>query len=110
MDGVEFSVETRTPSKDIYAGRACPGLRITVTDRDAARPLRIFAELAVALRDLEPNDFKLNWTHSRRLVGSERFHKLYESGATAAEITHLFDAEAAGFERTRAPFLLYGDE
>ena len=107
MDGVDFSVETRTPSKDIYAGQACAGLRITVTDRDAARPLRIFAELAAALRDLQPNDFKLDWTHSRRLVGSERFHTLYEAGATGAEITHLFDAEASEFEKTRAPFLLY---
>ncbi|MFI5348682.1 MAG: exo-beta-N-acetylmuramidase NamZ domain-containing protein [Elusimicrobiota bacterium] len=107
MDGVDFSVETRTPSKDIYAGKPCAGLRITVTARDAARPLRVFAELVAALRDLQPNDFKLDWTHSRRLVGSERFHKLYDSGATGAEMTHLFDSEASEFEKTRAPYLLY---
>ena len=110
LEGVDFSAETRTPSKDIYAGQACPGLSIVVTDRDTARPLRVFAELAAALRDLEPNEFKLDWTHTRRLVGRERFFELYTAGATGAEIARLFDADAAEFEKTRAPFLLYGNE
>jgi uncharacterized protein YbbC (DUF1343 family) len=107
LEGVDFYVETRTPSKDIYAGRSCPGLRIVVTDRDAARPLRVFAELAAALRDLQPNDFKLDWTHTRRLVGRERFRELYESGATGAEIARLFETDSAEFEKTREPYLLY---
>ena len=106
LEGVAFAVESHTPSKDIYAGQACAGLRIVVTDRGAARPLRVFAELAAALRDTQP-DFKLTWTKTRRLVGRERFFELYTAGATGAEIARLFDADAAEFEKTRAPFLLY---
>ena len=109
LEGVTFSAETRTPSKDIYAGQACPGLRMVVTDREAARSLRVFAELAAALRDTQPN-FKLTWNHTRRLVGRERFFELYSSGATGAEIARLFEADAAEFEKTRAPYLLYGDK
>src|SRR6185312_594719 len=77
LEGVAFSVKTRTPSKDIYAGQSCRGLRLVVTDREAARPLRVFAELAAALRDTQP-EFKLSWNHTRRLVGRERFRELYE--------------------------------
>jgi len=106
LEGVAFSVKTRTPSKDIYAGQSCRGLRLVVTDREAARPLRVFAELAAALRDTQP-EFKLSWNHTRRLVGRERFRELYESGATGADIARLFEADAAEFEKTRTPFLLY---
>jgi uncharacterized protein YbbC (DUF1343 family) len=110
LEGVEFSAETRTPTKDVYAGRSCPGLRIKVTDRDAVRPLRVFVQLAVALRDLHPKDFQLRWEHTRRLVGRHRFVELYEAGAPASEILAVFDEDAARFAAARAPYLLYPDK
>jgi uncharacterized protein YbbC (DUF1343 family) len=110
LEGVEFSAETRTPTKSEYAGQACPGLRITVADRDAARPLRVFARLAVALRDLHPKEFDLRWNASRKLIGRKAFKELYDRGAGAAEIESLFDSDAAAFETGRAPYLLYGDK
>ena len=109
LEGVEFSAETRTPTKDKYAGQPVPGLRIVVTDRDAARPLRMFARLVVALRDRHPNDFELRWDSSRKLIGRKMFKELYDRGADAAAIERLFDQDAAEFEKTREPFLLYGD-
>jgi uncharacterized protein YbbC (DUF1343 family) len=110
LEGVEFSAETRAPTKDKYAGRAIPGLRIVVTNREAARPLRVFARLVVALRDRHPDDFDLNWNASRKLIGRREFKDLYDRGADAAEIERLFDRDAAEFERTRAAFLLYRNE
>jgi uncharacterized protein YbbC (DUF1343 family) len=110
LEGVEFSAETRTPSKDKYAGQAIPGLRIVVTDRESARPLRVFARLVVALRDRHPKDFELHWTSSRKLIGRKDFKTLYDRGADAAEIERLFDQDASEFEKNRLPFLLYGDE
>jgi uncharacterized protein YbbC (DUF1343 family) len=107
LEGVEFSAETRTPSKDKFAGQAIPGLRIVVTDRDAARPLRVFARLVVALRDRHPDDFNLNWNASKKLIGRKEFKALYDRGADAAEIERLFDLDASEFEKTRTPFLLY---
>jgi uncharacterized protein YbbC (DUF1343 family) len=107
LEGVEFSAETRTPSKDKYAGQAIPGVRIVVTDRAAARPLRVFARLVVALRDRHPDDFNLNWNASKKLIGRKEFKALYDRGADAAEIERLFDLDAAEFEKSRAPFLLY---
>ena len=109
LEGVSFSVETRTPSKDKYVSQAIPGVRIVVTDRAAARPLKIFARLVAALRDRHPKDFDLHWTASRKLIGSKAFKELYDRGAGAAEIEALFERDAAEFEKARAPFLLYGD-
>lgn len=109
LPGVEFSTETRTPSKSEYAGRAVPGLRITVTDRDALRPLRVFAHLAVALRDRNGKDFDLRWKASRKLIGLKEFKELYDRGARPEEFEALFDRDAAAFEKARAPFLLYDD-
>ena len=109
LEGVEFSAETRTPTKDKYAGQAIPGLRVVVTDRAAARPLRVFARLVVALRDRHPDDFDLRWNASRKLIGRREFKELYDRGASAAEIERLFDLDSAEFEKARAPFLLYGD-
>ncbi len=109
LEGVEFSAETRTPSKDKYAGRSIPGLRIKVTDREAARPLRVFARLVVALRERHPKDFDLHWNASRKLIGRKEFKELYDRGADAAELERLFDQDSAEFRKTRAPYLLYGE-
>lgn len=110
LPGVAFSAETRTPSKDKYAGQAVPGLRMTVTDRKAVRPLRVFARLAAALRDRHHGDFDLAWKDSRKLIGLAAFKAWYDSGEPPEALEKLFDAQAAAFARSRAPYLLYTDE
>lgn len=110
LQGVEFFARTLTPTKDKYAGREIPGLRIVVTDRAAARPLRVFAHLVAALRDRHPNDFDLHWSASYKLIGRNEFKELYDLGAGAAEFERLFARDAAEFGKIRAPFLLYSDQ
>ena len=110
LTGVRFSTQTWTPSKSEYAGRSCPGVRMTVTDRDAARPLSVFAHLVTALRDRHPKEFDLRWSDSRKLIGLAAFKELYDRGAGAAELERRFDADAAAFKTARAPYLLYPDE
>jgi uncharacterized protein YbbC (DUF1343 family) len=110
LEGVEFSAETRTPSKSEYAGESIPGLRIVATDRETARPLRVFARLVTALRDRHAQDFNLHWNTSRKLIGRKAFKELYDRGADAAEIERLFDRDAAEFEKARIPYLLYPDK
>ncbi|MFI5363080.1 MAG: exo-beta-N-acetylmuramidase NamZ domain-containing protein [Elusimicrobiota bacterium] len=110
LEGIEFSAETRTPTKDKYAGQSIPGIRIVVTNRATARPLRAFARLVVALRDRHPQEFDLKWNASRKLIGRKAFKELYDRGADAAEIERLFDQDAAEFEKARAPNLLYGEQ
>lgn len=109
LPGIRFSTQTYTPSKSEYAGKICPGVRMTVTDRDAVRPLRVFAHLVTALRDRHPKEFDLRWSDSRKLIGLAAFKEMYDRGAGAAEFERRFDADAAAFEKAREPYLLYRD-
>jgi uncharacterized protein YbbC (DUF1343 family) len=115
LAGIEFSVENHTPSKSLYAGVLCRGVRLRITDRGRVRPLAVFAHLAAGLRDLSPRDFQLNWksptaeAETRKLVGVSAFKTLYDRGATGAELAAVMDPDTSEFRNARKPFLLYGD-
>lgn len=107
LPGVTFSAETRAPSKDKYAGVPVPGLRMTVTDRKAARPLRVFAALIAALRDRHAGELDLGWATTRKMVGLKDFKAWYDSGEGPQALEKGLDAGAAAFARARKPYLLY---
>lgn len=107
VEGVEFSPQEYTPSKSVFAGQACRGVRITVTDRDAMRPLTVFRKLALALRDLHPKEFEWRWDEAKRMVGVDEFRLLWETGADEAAFLGLFDKGPRDFEEPRKAVLLY---
>lgn len=110
LRGVTFSAQTFTPTKDKYAGRAVPGLRMTVTDRKDVHPLRVFSRLAAFLRDRHSADFDLNWKDSRKLIGWKGFKHWYDSGEKAEALDREYEAQARAFDEARQPYLLYPDE
>lgn len=110
VDGVEFSVQDYTPTKSSYRdymGQACRGIRITVTDRDIMRPLSVFLHLALALREIHPREFSFRWDEAKRMVGTDEFRRLWETGAGMDAFRALFDKGPAEFERSRRSVLLY---
>lgn len=107
LKGFEFSAESQTPSKSVFQGKKCRGIRIRVTDRKAADPLRLFAHLVCALRDVHPLEFGVRFDEMVRMIGTERFRMLYQGGARPKEMISMFEADAAAFKSRRAPFLLY---
>ena len=107
LPGVEFTVEKTTPTKSVYEGELSNGVRMRVTDRDILRPLRVYAHLAAALRDLHPKEFKIDAERLPLFVGTKRFVDLFQSGATVAELDAALDDGLAGFKARRAAFLLY---
>jgi uncharacterized protein YbbC (DUF1343 family) len=107
LAGVGFSLKDYTPTKSFYAGRLCRGVRMKVTDRRAVRPLRVFAHLIAAIRDLHSKEFKPQWDDTRKLVGLAAFRELYERGAPAEELAAAMDPDPAAFLSRRKPFLLY---
>ena len=48
LDGVRFYPVEFSPESSAYAGEMCEGVRITVTNRDALRPVRLGLEIASA--------------------------------------------------------------
>lgn len=107
LDGVTFSAQDYTPTKSVFKGEKCKGVRITVTDRRRARPLAIFRALEGAIRRAHPKDLVWRWPEVKRMVGTEEFHTLIERGGDPALIEQLFDQGPALFEKRRKPFLLY---
>jgi len=103
--GVTFTPIRFTPASSTFAGKACGGVRLLVTDRDALRPVALGLEIAVALRDLHPVD----WDRRKfldLLANRDTFERL-EEGETADTIVRSWDAPLEKFRARRARYLLY---
>ena len=105
IPGVTFAPIHFTPASSTFAGKRCGGVRFTITDRDALRPVALGIEVAVALRDLYPTDWQRANLISL-LANRETFERL-ERGETADAIVKSWERSLEEFRRRRAPFLLY---
>ena len=105
LDGVRFYPVEFTPESSTYAGEMCQGVRITVTNRDALRPVRVGLEIASALHRLYPTEFDLDG--ATRLLGSQQTLDRVEAGDDPSDIAAGWaDGERKWRERV-APYLLY---
>ena len=104
------------PTVRDFAGQDCGALQVHVTDRGAARSLRLTTALMVAARALAPEAF--GWrTEAYEFVtdrlaidllyGSARPRELIDAGATTDEVMASFTEAEAAFREARRPALLY---
>ena len=110
LPGVRFEAVTFTPNNagdQKYNGVAVNGIKLTSTDRARYNPVVTTIHILVELKALHGDSLRFNVAHFDRLIGSPRVRDQILSGASAAEITRDWDAEAAAFNRTRTPYLLY---
>lgn len=107
LSGVKFTPLRLTPSKDIYAGEHCEGIKIEVTDRAAVRALNVFTQAAYLLRKYNGADFKFNSGEIRKMTGSGDFYRLLEAGKNPKKIIAAFKKSNAGFMKERGKYLLY---
>jgi uncharacterized protein YbbC (DUF1343 family)/CubicO group peptidase (beta-lactamase class C family) len=103
--GVTFTPIHFTPASSTYAGERCGGVRLTVTDRDALAPVALGIEIAVALRDLHPVDWKTVKLLDL-LANRDTFERL-QRGETADSIIRSWSDDVEAFRARRARFLLY---
>ena len=105
LSGVRFYPVEFTPQSSTYAGEMCKGVRITVTNRDALRPVRVGLEIASALHRLYPDEFDVDG--AARLLGSQQTLDRLTAGDDPSEIAAGWaDGEREWRERV-APYLLY---
>jgi uncharacterized protein YbbC (DUF1343 family) len=107
LDGVTFTAQEYTPAKAPFAGEPCPGILMTITDRNALRPLAVFQKLSQALRELHPEEFRWQWDFLQKLSGTAELQRIYERDGDPVKIQDLFNRDVEGFERSRRPYLLY---
>ena len=105
IPGVRFAPVNFTPASSKFAGELCRGIRISVTDRGALRSVTLGAEIATALRDLHPSD----WRRERfgELLASGAAVTRFERGEPASQLVSGWAAAQMEFERRRAAFLMY---
>ena len=96
-------------------GQRVSGVRLTVTDRTAYRPVAVSMRLIDTIRRLHPNEFQ--WRSSQpegrprtytldNLAGSTRIRAAMEAGTLDALLAE-WERDAARFRELRKPFLLY---
>ena len=105
IPGVRFVPVRFTPKASVFKDESCSGVNIIVTDRVAFRPLVTGIEMALALRSLYPNDWKID-SYLRLLVNADTLERI-KRGESAREIVASWNAALQEFRRARAEILLY---
>ena len=116
LPGVEFRPAWFQPTFHKFAGRACGGVQLHVTDRHSFLPVRTGLGLLAAVCGLsgdafgwrtEPYEFVADRPAIDLLFGSDRERRGLEAGVSAAELARAWEAEEGAFRQRRRDFLLY---
>jgi uncharacterized protein YbbC (DUF1343 family) len=105
VPGVQFAETTFTPESSVYANQACTGVTITITDRNAVRPVRVGIEVATAIWRLHAGEFDFGKTV--QLLGSRETVTRILRGEEPAVIAALWTADEARWRALRSTYLLY---
>ena len=103
--GVRFVPLRFTPNASVFKDERCGGINVVITDRAKFRPVRTGIEIAVALRRLYPNDWKID-SYLRLLVNAATLERV-KRGDLPEDIERSWAPSLAEFERVRATVLLY---
>ena len=105
LPGVRFVPVRFTPRASVHKEQECGGVNLVITDRARFRPVRTGLEMAVALRRLYPNDWKVE-DYKRLLVNEETLERVRRADEPES-IVRAWAAPLAEFRRARARALLY---
>ena len=105
LEGVRFYPVEFSPTGGTHAGERCEGVKITVTNRNTLRPVRLGLEIASALFRLYPTDFDLD--RALRLLGSQETLARVKAGDDPSEISAGWAAGERQWRERIAPYLLY---
>lgn len=105
LPGVRFVPIRYTPKASVFKDEQCGGVNIIITDRAAFRPLLTGIEMALALRKLYPNDWKID-SYLRLLVNADTLERI-KRGEPARDIVASWNESLQEFRRARAEVLLY---
>ncbi len=105
LAGVRFDPVRFTPSGDRYAHVSLGGIRMTVTDRDAIRPVTIAFAIAAALREHHHDQFRPEAIQS--LLASRNTLWTFLRGDPLDRVLAVAEMDRASFLSRRAPYLIY---
>jgi uncharacterized protein YbbC (DUF1343 family)/CubicO group peptidase (beta-lactamase class C family) len=105
LPGVRFVPVRFKPTASVFKGEECEGINVVITDRATFRPVPTGIEIAVALRRLYPDQWKVE-AYGRLLVNASTLERV-KRGDAPEEIVRSWTAMLDGFRVRRAQALLY---
>lgn len=105
IPGIRFVPVRFTPRASVHKEIPCGGINLLVTDRERLDTGRLGMELAAALRDLFPAEWKRE--RYARLLAHRALFSALEKGAAADALTAQAHKESAAFQELRKKYLLY---
>jgi SSS family transporter len=105
VPGVRFVPVRFTPVSSKFAGEACQGVQIEVTDRRQLEPTAMGLEIAAALVKLHPD--KWDCQAMSRLLGNRTVVEALAKGSDAESVQPGIDAALEEFQARRRQDLLY---
>jgi len=105
LAGVRFVPVRFTPTAGPHKDQECGGVNIVVTDRTRLQSVALGIEIAVALHQLYPSDWKVDG-FVRLLANSDAFERL-KRGDSAESIVRSWSNSLEQFRAARASALLY---
>jgi uncharacterized protein YbbC (DUF1343 family) len=105
LAGVTFVPVRFTPRASVFKGEECGGVNLVVTNRSLFRPVRAGLEIAVALRRLYPQEWKVD-DYIRLLANADTLERV-KRGDEPSSIAASWDARLGEFRRARSRVLLY---
>ena len=105
LDGVRFLPIRFTPTSATYQGQLCAGVQIVLTDRASLDAPELGIEIAAALHQLYPAQYKLDAIDT--LVRSRSTLQALKDGEDPRRIAESWQDAITRFLTQRQPFLLY---
>jgi uncharacterized protein YbbC (DUF1343 family) len=105
VPGVRFDPANFSPEEDRYAGEACHGVRVVLTDRRVLDAPRLGVELAAALQRLYPQRFDIDGMLGN--LGSRATLAAIAARESTSTIVTSWRSALQTFETVRAKYLLY---
>ncbi|MFO0809228.1 MAG: DUF1343 domain-containing protein [Gemmataceae bacterium] len=105
LPGARFVATSRTPTASKFAKELCGGVQVIVDDWKTFEPVRVGLAIAVELRKLYPNDWKID-RYDTLLVHKATFDGL-KAGKSADELIAAWQTSLDEFRTRRAKYLLY---
>jgi uncharacterized protein YbbC (DUF1343 family) len=105
LPGVSFDAIRFTPDASKFAGEACSGVRLTITDRDMFDPLRLGFEIARHLATAYADTWEVD--AYLRLLGNDKTLEAVRKGLSYSEILASYEDGLNAFRERRSRYLLY---
>jgi uncharacterized protein YbbC (DUF1343 family) len=108
LGGVRFDSTSRTIEAGYkWGGQTIPMIQLTITDRNAVRPVAVALHLMRAMYKRHVRDWEWRVSAFDRLAGSARFRAAIEREGGIEALIPILDRESAEFERATSADRLY---